>query len=172
MEYLTFCGIKLRDDFSEIIKKFRDRGFDITSQKDNKEVSMNGILYDEKCEVNMSYSIEYNGFHSIGIHFTRVYHSWDLLSGKFYQIKDEMEKHYGTPPPVLLNSFSRKFKSGNNNEMKYLDDACFIATFYLPLFYADIVICKDATINIRIHDNIYDEAMLKKRHDLITEVYK
>lgn len=171
MVHLKFCGIELRGSFSEIMSKFRDTGFDIASNKDREEVCMSGILYNEKCNVKMYYSIEYGGFYHIAIHLIRQYYSWELLSGKFYQIKEEMEDYYGRPP-ILFDSFSRKFKRGNNNEMKYLDDVNFMATFHLPLFYADVVICKDATINIRIHDNIYDETICKNRPDLITEMYK
>lgn len=172
MEYLTLCGIRLRGDFSEVIKNFRDRGFEIISSKDDEEVSMSGILYDEKCEVNMSYSIKYSGFHKMDIHFTRVYSSWDLLSGKFYQIKDEMCKQYGVSNSFLLQSFIKKFRHGNNNEMRYLDEANYRATFFLPLFHVDVFIRKDATIGITISDFIYSETILKNRPDLITELYK
>lgn len=172
MEYLTLCRIRLRGDFSEIINNFRDRGFEIISRKDNEEVCMNGILYDEKCEISMSYSVDYVGFYSIGIHFTRIYSSWDLLSEKFYQIKDEMEKFYGTHPLVLLNSFLKKFKRGNNNEMRYLDEANYRATFFLPLFHVDVFIRKDATIGMTVSDFIYSETILKNRTDLITELYR
>lgn len=176
MEYLTFCGIKLRGETSDILRNFRDRGFEITSDttsiNDGEDVFMSGILYDEKCEITMCYSSAYNGFHSIGIHLTRRYYSWDLLSGKFYQIKDEMCKQYGVSQPFLLHSFIKKFKQGNNNEMRHLDEINYRATFFLPLFYAEVFIQKDATIGIGIHDNIYDETIHKNRPDLITEVYK
>lgn len=176
MEYLTFCGIKLRGNTSEILSKFRDRGFEITSDttsiSDGEDVCMSGILYDEKCEVTMRYSSAYDGFYNIEIHLTRKHHYWEQLLGKYNEIKKAMEESYSAKHFPVQSSFNRKFKRGNNNEMKYLDDANYIAKFFLPLFHVGISIQKDATIKIQIHDNIYEETILEKKNDLTTEVYK
>lgn len=96
----------------------------------------------------------------------------ERLFGKYNEIKEIMEESYGTKHFPVQSSFNRKFKRGNNNEMKYLDDAHYMATFFLPLFHVEISIQKDATIRIQIHDNIYDETILKKRDELTTEIYK
>lgn len=133
---------------------------------------MSGILYDEECEVTMQYSSVYDGFYNVEIHLTRKHYYWEQLLGKYDEIKKTMEENYGTKHLPVQSFFNRKFKRGNNNEMKYLEDANYIAKFFLPLFHVEVFIKKDATIGIEIRDLIYSETILKNRTDLITELYR